>query len=144
MKKYLVVTALIPAFLLMAGAGCEQLTKLYQKGGDNGGTQPNGQINTTPPPVQSSLMLTVNALNQGIVQLKWETPNNFNVNHTFFLLHSAKAEPVYPGAFYFRKGSTDREATWGNIPAGKRYFRVCEADGNACLNYSNVVELDVQ
>ena len=145
MKKYLVALGATSALLLLGGAGCDKLNQLYQSttGSDSSPTETATSTAVTPP--SANLMLTAEALNPGIVKFTWKPTDNFDEkSHGFFLLHSAKPEPVYPGAFFYRRAGTDREGVWGKIPAGKRYFRVCEADGDKCLNYSNTVELDVK
>ena len=144
MKKYLLALGATSALLLLGGAGCDKLNQLYQSTAGSNSSPVETATSTAITPPSGNIVIKAEALNPGIVKFNWQVPADFNNNHTFFLLHSAKPEPVYPGAFFYRRSGVDREGAWGNIPAGTRYFRICEADGEKCLNYSNTVQLDVQ
>ena len=142
MKKYL-AALVVPALLIITGAGCQNLYP------PSAPTQTESTAPTAPAPTAPAAAdefnLKVEILNPGIVKLSWDAPKDLDAKtETFFLLHSAKPEPVYPGTFYYRRAGTDREATWGNIPSGQRYFRMCEAKGNECVKYSPVVAVDVK
>ena len=89
--------------------------------------------------------LKVEALNPGIVKFNWDAPKTMDVKtETFILLHSAQPDPTHPGAFWYRKSGVDREGTWGNIPSGKRFFRICEFKGNQCVRYSKTIEVEMK
>ena len=140
MRKQLWAALLLPALFLLGGAGCNSL---YQDQTPPASPETASTTAVTSPSV--AIILTAEALNPGIVKFIWKPTANFDeITQGFFLLHSAKPEPAYPGAFFYRRAGTDREGVWGKIPSGTRYFRICETDGDKCLNYSNVVQLDVK
>lgn len=145
MKKYLAGLA-IPALLLLAGGGCQNL---YPPNPENtSDSKTESPVSQNPPSSETAMdefNFKVEALNEGLVKFTWDAPQGMDPKtETFLLLHSAKPEPVYPGAFWYRRVATDREGVWGNIPAGQRYFRICESKDGQCVKYSKVVALEIK
>jgi hypothetical protein len=96
-------------------------------------------------PVAEDFTFTATALNPGIVKFTWEAPKYMDPKtEQIMLLYSVAPEPVFPGSFWYRRAGTDKEAVWGNITPGKRYFRACEYKDEKCVKYSNIVEVEVQ
>ncbi len=145
MSKSVTLLALVPLALVLLGGGCQQIYSPTP-----GATPPESQesASTTannPTTPGDEFNLVVQVLNPGIVKFTWEAPKDMDPKtETFFLLHSVKPEPLYPDAFWYRRSGVDREGVWGNIPAGKRYFRICEFKDNQCIRYSKVVQSEVQ
>ena len=138
MKKILTLL-FVPVLLLFAGAGCQ--------GEPSPAPTSPSTTNATPhatPTAEDEFNFKAEVFNPGIVHFTWDAPKAMDSRvETFLLLHSAKPDPTYPGAYWYRRSGVDREGVWGNIPAGKRYFRICEARDNTCINYSKTVELDI-
>lgn len=139
MKK-LFALAVVPAFLLIAGAGCQEESAVPVA------TSPAVTITapTAPGISPEEFNFKAEVLNPGIVHFTWDAPKNMDSKtETFLILHSAFDAPKYPGAFWYRRSGVDREGVWGNIPAGKRYFRICESKDEKCIGYSKTVELNI-
>lgn len=151
MRQRFLAFALIPATLVLIGAGCQSL---YPPTPDTNPGTKNEQpaaaaaaTTTTAAPAAGSdeFNFTATALNPGIVKFTWDAPNGFDTKtETYLLLYSNKVDPVYPGAFWYRRSGVDREALWGNLPAGKLNFRMCESKDGVCARYSKNIELDVK
>lgn len=134
MKKYLIPLGIMAFALVFIGAGCR-----YSLRGNN-----DNNNTKVPDNTNTSLSLTAKSLGDGAVQFNWTIPANMDTSGGFKILHSAKSDPQYPGAFWYRQSSNKREATWSNIPTGKRFFKICQYLQDDCKTYSNIVELEVK
>ncbi|MBI2444389.1 MAG: hypothetical protein HYV42_04090 [Candidatus Magasanikbacteria bacterium] len=128
--------------LLLLGAGC-----LVLPGRKTAEAPPPAAPSAPAPPVikPGALLLNkVEALNPGIVKLEWSAPSDLAPGALFRLLHSSSPDPeLETGAFWYQVTRDTRETAWGQIPAGKRHFRVCEFKEGKCQRYSNTVEAEV-
>ena len=129
---------MLVGLLALVGGGCQNPpgTEVIEK----------AATNTVSETQSNEFTLSAEAKGAGMVNLKWTIPGEVGKDTYFRVIHSSKSEPIFPGAYWYQVPNVEREASWAKIPTGTRYFRVCEYKmlGNACLRYSNTIQLDVK
>jgi len=135
MSKKLVGLFGLLAIVALVGAGCAKQEATEQT------------KNTNPPLTvavkDDALTLTVEKADAGTVNLKWQAGKDLDVKGGFRLWYSGRNIPN-DGAYWYWLNSDTRTADWGNIPTGKKFFRVCVWQDDKCGAYSNEVELEVE
>ena len=131
------------ATLVLLGAGCAGLAAMPSL---NKQTQSTSTADIPDPityPV--TLSATAESTSLGTVVVKWQKPETVAAGTSFRVLYGAKPEPMLPSAYWYERSSGNAvEAEINGVPSGKKYFRVCEFKNNACVSYSNTLEVNVE
>ncbi len=146
MKKTLSSVA-VASLLLLVGAGCAPLGTTPPE------TIPNPPETITPDDIDrpqeddavvAEFDLTAEVLGSNQVKFSWELPSGMEEPESFRLVRGPKVDPVYPGGYWYQLLGSKRETTWVSLPTGKQFFRICTFKDNACVAYSNSLEVDVK
>ena len=140
MRKLATRLSLVATSLALIGAGCK-----YPPPGAPAANQESASPKALTQPL-NDFTVTAEALNPGIVKITWTAPATSGPNTAWRVLHSARPNPTLEGkAYWFQRSSSDaRDASFGKLPPGKRYFRVCEFKNEKCARYSNEVIVEVK
>jgi len=146
MKKQIALGTVLLATLALVGAACNNAYRDNQNTRGEGNNPPASTVGENQSNEQPGDNFTLKAIALGnrVVKFAWTVPDTMDVNGGFRVLHSAQPEPKYPGSYWYWLNSSTRAATWGNLPAGNRHFRLCQFRSEKCARYSNVVELEVK
>lgn len=142
MKKLAV--SLLMGSLLLAGAGCVSDTQPTTPAPTN--TQsPATNTGTNEQPVSDFTLSGETTENAGEVKLQWSAPANMDLKNKLRIMHSATpGKTVEEGAFWQNLGPSTREYLWTGVKSGRRYFRICELQGDTCINTSNEIIVEVK
>ena len=62
----------------------------------------------------------------------------------FILLLTRDEEPTYPTkGYWYELGTAHMSKLWTELPSGERYFRVCVLKKDECVEYSEVVKVEI-
>lgn len=137
---------ILAAALLVAGAGCQnQITNQNNDAtpDDNEITRPiNNPVVTLNELNSDKFQVTIEPKETGTLQVKWTVDDALaNEAEGYRLILGKDPNPVYPGSYWYERGSAHREKLWTELPSGKRYFRACIVKNDECVLYSENQEV---
>ncbi len=167
MKKLAILLGGTLLFVLLLGAGCktepqakdagtapvkteakQEATEVTATVETTGGEQ--AQVEAVVEPVKTesttTFMLTAEPGEKGTLKLKWVVPEDIAKDATAYRsLLSKNPNPEYPTkGWWYESGSTFREKNWTGLPSGKFHVRTCVVKNDACVAYSNDLEVEIK
>lgn len=168
MKRFITSGTILVAVLLLVGQGCpSQPTKIdskeksgamekkdsvvmEEKKGDGtvmekkdegvmmekkeGGMMTDGEVT-----------LKAEVLGEKQVKFEWESDVKMGEDDRFVLVRDEMPNPMHDGKnFWWKQYYTVREAVWLSLPTGTMHVRLCVLKNDACVKYSNDVEVEVK
>lgn len=135
--------------LLLGGAGCATPTgNQVDDSAGTGSTEQTDQTatDTTQSPDQTSTDFTMQAESTavGVLKISWTAPSPAE-GSTYKVLYGTREHPQYGHDFWYERSSPAlHNAVITGLKPTTYYVRICEFNNNACVNYSNEVQVEVK
>jgi hypothetical protein len=139
------MSVLFCAGLLFVGAGCNSPEKeVSSKTVVVQENQPEEISSNTSNPTNNEIELSARAIGNNAVNFEWKVGNTAaESSEGWRILYGTEPNPTYPSTWWFERSKPHRQKLWSGLPAGHAYFRLCQVIGDACMIYSNNVEVDI-
>ena len=147
MRKATALLVVALGTLSLVGAGCSNTEEQVNNKEENVSTEATSTPkNETASEENQEITATAEVLENGVVSVKWNVPENFDKTKSFQVLHSSKPNPNHPTAFWFQYMNNIRSTELSNVATGTRYIRVCsfDLDKKECVKFSNEIQVEVK
>lgn len=136
---------LVPFVLLLLGGGCSTSTEnsVSQQTPRDVDIQ-NNKTESFENNQGQQIVLTATVVGNHTVDFNWTVDEaSAQSSEGWRILYGTEANPTYPSTWWFERSKPHRQKLWSGLPAGHAYFRLCLVVGDACMLYSNNVEVDI-
>lgn len=136
------------ASIILLGAGCSGTDEMKDTSdktvaSKNLETQTKETIPENPQKTDE-LVLIATAVGNNAVNFEWKVADRIaESSEGWRILYGTEPNPTYPSTWWFERSKPHRKKLWSGLPAGHAYFRLCKVVGEACMSYSNNVEVDI-
>ena len=94
--------------------------------------------------VGQNIILNGSVLGPHTALFTWEvSQNTAEESEGYKIVRGTGPEPTDPAGWWWQRGPSHREHTWGSLPEGVAYFRICIIKNEVCTDYSNAIKLTI-